>query len=505
LLKVIMSKRGERVIVVGAGIGGLVAALELAARGFAVTVVERAARPGGKMRVAEVGPHQIDAGPTVLTMKWVFDEIFAAAGTSLADHMTLVPLDILARHAWGPDQRLDLYADVGRSADAIGRFSGSAEAARYLKFCERARTTYETLKQSFILAPNPSPLSLTASAGLRGLGDLWRVSPFSTLWNALGEYFHDPRLHQLFGRYATYCGSSPFEAPATLMLIAHVEREGVWTIKGGMHTLAETLANLAQKRDAKFRYETEVEEILVEGGRASGVRLTSGERIGGDMVVVNADTAAVARGLLGLEVAESIKISSGSKSLSAVTWAMTANVSGFDLSHHNVFFSNNYQGEFDDIFREQRLPSQPTVYVCAQDRGDAGAVDAGPERLFALVNAPPNGEIHSYSESEIELCTKRTFGHLQACGLTVKAEPSATITTTPSDFAKLFPGTNGSLYGRASHGWAASFARPTGRTSIPGLFLAGGSVHPGPGVPMAAISGRLAAASIIADLRSTRR
>ncbi len=500
-----MSQRGERIVVIGAGIGGLVAALELAANGVEVTVVERAARPGGKMRVAEVSGRQIDVGPTVFTMKWVFDEIFAAAGTSLADCVTLRPVDVLARHAWGADQRLDLFADFSRSADAIGKFSGHAEALRYLQFCERARTTYETLKKSFILSASPTPLSLTASAGLRGLGDLWRISPFVTLWNALGDYFHDPRLRQLFGRYATYCGSSPFEAPATLMLIAHVEREGVWTVQGGMHELAEALARVGEKCGAKFRYETDAKDVLVEGGRLAGVLLASGERIGCDAVVINADAAAIASGLLGRDAAKSIKLSQGPKSLSAVTWATVAEVSGFDLVRHNVFFSNDYKAEFDDIFLRRRLPTQPTVYVCAQDRDKRDAPARGPECLFALINAPPDGDVHSYSKTEIEQCKQRVLGLLEKCGLSLKAEPNTTVTTTPRDFAKLFPGTSGSLYGRASHGWAASFARPTAKTPVPGLYLAGGSVHPGPGVPMAAISGRLAAARILSDLRSTRR
>lgn len=245
--------------------------------------------------------------------------------------------------------------------------------------------------------------------------------------------------------------------------------------------------------------------FFVEGGRVAGVLLASGERIGCDAVVINADAAAIASGLLGRDAAKSIKLSQGPKSLSAVTWATVAEVSGFDLVRHNVFFSNDYKAEFDDIFLRRRLPTQPTVYVCAQDRDKRDAPAQGPECLFALINAPPDGDVHSYSETEIEQCKQRTLGLLEKCGLSIKAGTNTTVTTTPRDFAKLFPGTNGSLYGRASHGWAASFARPTAKTPVPGLYLAGGSVHPGPGVPMAAISGRLAAARILSDLRSTRR
>ena len=497
----------ERVAVVGAGMAGLVAAVELAARGVEVVVLERAATSGGKMREIEIGDRRLDVGPTVLTMPWVFEEIFAAAGTSLARHLTLRPAEILARHAWGEGGRLDLFADVERTADAIGSFAGAAEARGYRRFRDQARRIYETLEQPFIRATRPSPVGLAGRVGVRGLGGLLQIKPFATLWGALGEYFHDPRLRQLFGRYATYCGSSPFLAPATLMLVAHVEQEGVWLVEGGMHRLAAALAALGSGLGVTFRYETEVREILVEGGRASGVVTAAGERLAAAAVLVNADVAAVAGGLLGREAAAAVPSRPAStRSLSAATWALVAPTRGFPLARHNVFFSKDYAREFDDILNRRRLPTEPTVYVCAQDRGDAdGPVEGGGERLFCIVNAPPTGDTHAFDEKEIEECEKRTFRLLERCGLEVQRRPERTQVTTPTGFHGLFPATGGALYGQASHGWAASFARPGARATVPGLYLAGGSTHPGPGVPMAALSGRLAAASLLADRASTSR
>lgn len=256
--------RTHRVAIIGAGIAGLVAALELAVRGLDVIVLERAAAPGGKLREVAIGGARLDAGPTVFTMRWVFDEIFAAAGAALGEHLSLKPVDVLARHAWSPDERLDLYADVDRSVDAIGALAGKAEAQRYRQFSQRARRIYETLERPFLRSSRPTPLSLVRGAGFRGVGDLWRIEPFATLWGALGEFFHDPRLRQLFGRYATYCGSSPFLAPATLMLVAHVERDGVWLVEGGMHRIAQAVADLAQARGARIRYGADVAEVLVD-------------------------------------------------------------------------------------------------------------------------------------------------------------------------------------------------------------------------------------------------
>ena len=493
-----------RVVVVGAGMGGLVAALLLARQGLAVTVVERAACPGGKLRQVAIGDARIDAGPTVFTMRGVFDEIFALAGASLESHVKLRPLEVLARHAWSGGQPLDLFADIERSVDAIGRFAGSSDAVRYRTFCARARQSFDVLERAFIRTSRPNLPGLMRNAGLSGIGSLWRAGPFSTLWNALGEHFHDSRLRQLFGRYATYGGASPFSASATLMVIAHVERSGIWTVEGGMYRIAQAIELLASLQGVAFRYGAEAREVLVKNGRATGVGLAGGERLAADAVVLNADAAAVARGLLGKAIAGTIPAQPRSnRSLSAITWAMIARTDGFPLLHHSVFFSGNYRAEFDNIFRHQRLPVEPTVYVCAQDRTDRDDVAlSGDERLLCLVNAPPTGDMHSLPTSEIDACEERTFHLLRRAGLNVYRRSETTVRTTPTDFDRLFPATGGALYGQAQHGWMASFRRPGARTRMPGLYLTGGSTHPGPGLPMVALSGKQAAASLLSDLAS---
>ena len=489
----------ERAVVIGAGVGGLAAALGLAAAGLPVTLLEAAPAPGGKMRRVPAGPLSVEAGPTVFTMRWVFEEIFAEAGADLAARVRLAPAAILARHAWTASERLDLFADPARSEAAIADFAGPREADGFRQFRTRAAEIYRTLEKPFIRDFRPTPVDLAMRVGPWGLGDLWRIQPFVTLWTALCDTFRDPRLRQLFGRYATYCGSSPFSAPATLMLVAHVELDGVWTIEGGLSRLAQACADLAAERGAEIRYGARVRRIVVEGGRVAGVDLDDGERLPATRVVANADVAALAAGLFGPDAARAVDpVPAAERSLSAITFALAARPAGFPLVRHNVFFSDDYAREFADLAHGP--PRDPTVYVCAQARGDDGPEPEGPEPLLCLVNAPARDG--PADPEEIARCHATMTRRLSACGLTLTEE--ARTTTTPEDFARLFPATGGALYGRASHGWMASFRRPGARTRLPGLYLAGGSVHPGPGVPMAAQSGRLAAASILQDLASTR-
>ncbi|WP_018411957.1 1-hydroxycarotenoid 3,4-desaturase CrtD [Methyloversatilis thermotolerans] len=486
----------QRIAVIGAGMAGLVAALELACRGLQVTLLERADTPGGKLRELEIDGRRLDAGPTVLTLREVFDEVFARAGSTLAQHVMLRPLDVLARHAWADGGVLDLHADAGRSADAIGRFAGAAEARGFIAFTRDAARIHRTLDASFMRAQRPDPLTLSLRAGVSILG----IRPFSTLWSSLCGYFRDHRLRQLFGRYATYCGSSPFEAPATLMLVAHVEQRGVWTVDGGLHALARALATLCAQRGVTLRYGSHVERIALRAGRVTGIELAGGETLPCDAVVLNGDVSALAAGCFGDAVRRAAPADGPppARSLSALTCNLVAETHGFPLHRHNVFFSSDYAAEFNDLMQHHRLPRRPTVYICAQDRPD-GDGEHG-ERLFCLVNAPADAGRASADDAAVHRCARAARALLARCGLRIDLDPARCQVTTPRDFDRLFPASAGALYGAASHGWRAAFRRPGARSRVPGLYLAGGSVHPGPGLPMAALSGQLAAACLLDDI-----
>lgn len=238
----------HKVVVVGAGMAGLVSALQLAQQGLSVTVVDKADQVGGKMRQLMPNGVAVDSGPTVFTMRWVFDQIMASVGTRLESELTIQRLDVLARHFWEDGSQLDLYADPQKSVDAVARFAGPEQAKRFVEFCKTTRAVYDALEGPFIRSPSPTMAQMMAGLGPRGLATLASVGPMRSLWESLGKHFTDPRMRQLFARYATYCGSSPWQAPATLMLIAQVEMDGVWAVQGGMHALAQCLQRLGQAR-----------------------------------------------------------------------------------------------------------------------------------------------------------------------------------------------------------------------------------------------------------------
>jgi 1-hydroxycarotenoid 3,4-desaturase len=492
-----------RVVVIGAGMGGLAAALRLAHAGLDVTVVERMASSGGKMRRVEVAGLAIDSGPTVLTMREVFDELFVSVGEDPEDHLRLSPAGILARHHWRDGTVLDLHADPARTRDAIAGAFGPAEADGYVRFARHAAMVHDALRHSYMEAARPGIAGLVRRAGIRGLPALARIGAFATLWDVVSSHFRDPRLRQLFGRYATYCGASPFAAPGPLALVADVEQRGVWLVEGGMHRLAATIENLARARGATFRFGVEAERIVLRGGRVAALRLADGEQIAADAIVMNGDPSALAAGNLGDDVRHAAGVwAVQQRSLSAVTLSVAARAEGFALTRHNVFFGDDYAGEFDDIFRHGRLPRDPTIYVCAQDRDDGSRNADGVERLFMIVNAPARADTSPLPEAEIERCTDMTMARLEEAGLTLDFASGGMAATSPRDFARMFPATGGAIYGRANHGWLASFRRPVAHSNVPGLYLAGGAVHPGPGLPMAALSGRNAAEAVLADLAS---
>ena len=490
------------IAVVGAGIGGLSAAVALAGKGYDVTVFESHDAPGGKLRALEVGTHLIDSGPTVFSMRWIFDNLFTSVNRRLEDYLCLVPAEQLARHFWMDGTRLDLFADIDASCAAIDAFSGPRDADAYRDFVKFSAAVFDTLDRSFMQAQRPGLVQLTRNVGLAGFPGLLKLKPFASLFHDLQRRFRDPRLVQLFARYATYCGSSPLQAPATLALISEAERRGVWRVRGGMQQLAIALARLLTELGGTLRCSTPVKEILTSNNRATGLVVDDDSVAQFDAIVFNGDTNAIATGQLGAAVAHSVAARKpASQSLSAITWSFTGTRTGPPLAHHNVFFAKNYQDEFKALFHAKKVCREPTVYLCASATPAARSANNQTdsvlhEPMFALINAPPG----QMSEAHLQDAEQRARAVVVAAGVKLAPDMQSLQRTTPADFAALFPGSAGSIYGSVTHGWRGSFSRSGARSNLAGLYFAGASVHPGAGIPMAAQSGQLAAACVDQDL-----
>lgn len=496
---------GPPIVIIGAGIAGLAAALRLAAAGQPVTVLERQEAPGGKMRTLPSAAGPVDAGPTVLTLRPVFDALFAAAGARLDAHVTLTRQQILARHWWPDGSTLDLHADPEASAAAVRAFAGPKAEREFRSFSKRAARLFAAFDGPMMRTAQPSVATLSRTV-MRQPSLIPLMAPNATLAQILAKAFSDPRLAQLFGRYATYVGGSPYRSPAILALIWQAEAAGVWTVAGGMHALAQAVAGLAEARGAVFRYGAHVAEIDAAAGRACGVTLADGSRIPARAVLFNGDPRALSLGHLGAAAQPAApETTRTERSLSANVWSFAARATGLPLVHHNAVFCADPEAEFDALMAGH-VPQDPTLYLCAEDRGHA---DPAPEleRFELIMNAPPLPQTAPGGAGKDDACLTPpletlAFDTLARAGLRFDPVPGPDSLTTPAMFETLFPGSAGSLYGQSPHGLMAAFQRPTARSPLPGLYLAGGGTHPGAGVPMAALSAQHAAEAILTDLAS---
>ncbi len=485
----------RKVIVVGAGMGGLAAAIRLAAAGAQVTVVETASAPGGKARAVGSAAGPVDAGPTVLTLRAEVDALFALAGKQTADEVDLVALPGLARHFWPDGSHLDLYPDPDANFQAIHAFAGPREAQAFRRFDRQAQALYRAFEGPVMQAPRPEMGRIARAALTNPL--LWpALFPGRSLQSLLRGHFRDPRLQQLFGRYATYVGGRPAASPAVLALIWRAEAAGVWACRQGMHGLAAALARAAEGLGVTFHYATRARRIVRQGGRVTGVEVEGGRTLACTDCVFNGDPGALQDGLLGDAAAAALPPRRHAPSLSAWVWSFAATPAGVPLAYHNIFFTEDPKAEFGPI-AAGRMPEAPTLYVCAMDRADGQP--AGPERFEIIMNAPAGQP--PLPDEEMQ-CHNRTFPRLRRFGLTFSPEPGPDALTTPAMLGQRFPGTRGAIYGQSPEGSLAAFQRPTARTALPGLYLAGGGAHPGAGVPMALLSGKHAAMACLADQTS---
>lgn len=486
-----------RVVVVGAGVGGLAAAARLLAQGHAVTVLEAASDVGGKVGVLEqrtpAGLFRFDTGASMLTMPEVFAELFADTGDPLDSVVKLRAVEPFARYRFADGTVVTTTRDLDEQVARFDHAFGAGSGAAWASVIGRGSRVWEAVEGPVF---GQSMTAGTLARRLIRLGDLAAVGPGRTLRQAANRHFADPRPRLLLERYATYTGSDPRRAPAALTVIPFVEHAfGSWYVEGGLHRLVDALADRVRERGGVVRTDARVAHIHAPSGRVSDVALVNGTRVPADVVVANADASVVYRQLL----APARRLGPPADSLSAFVLLLGVRGRTPSLAHHNVLFGDNdYDAEFEAVFgRPGRPVTDPVVYVSAPD--DPAICPPGHEAWFVLVNAPrhgPDGSRGTLDWDSAGLASGyegRVLSLLAARGYSVRERLLFSKVLTPADLQRRTGAPGGAIYGAALHGLRATLRRPGNASKVRGLFLVGGSTHPGGGLPLVVLSAKIVA------------
>jgi phytoene desaturase len=492
----------SQVVVIGAGVGGMAVAARLAALGHDVTVCEAAGEIGGKLglieqEVAGHGTFRFDTGPSLVTMPQVFHDLFEATG-GWPEELSFTPLDPIARYRFADGTTFDATSDLPVLGERLDTALGPGNGDDWRSFLSRAERVWNASRVPFLES------ALNGPAGIAGLAarrprDIAAIAPGRSLRSLGRRHLRDARLRMFLDRYATYTGSDPRRAPAALAAVPYVEQAyGGWYVTGGLHRLGLAIRDRAVLCGARIRLGSRVVRIETAGGRASGVLLEDGSRLVADVVVANADAAQVYGALIDAPAAAR-RLAKATPSLSGFVLLLAVQGRTPGLGHHNVLFPQDYDAEFDAIFGADASPvADPTLYVSAPD--DPAVRPDGCEAWFVLVNAPRHGTgrgavdwrapglAETYAESLLDLLGDR--------GLPVRDRVLWSRALSPADLELRTGAPGGAIYGTSSNGAGAAFLRPANRSPVPGLFLVGGSSHPGGGLPLVALSAQITAGLI---------
>jgi len=476
------------VVVVGGGVGGLMAAIRLRCSGHEVTVLERLPEFGGKLATYSRDGFHFEIGPSLLTWPQAIDDVFRMAGTSLDSEVTLVRLEQPFRYFWSATGTATFYDDPVATAQSLdGMSPGSGD--EYLRFLRHARKIWSVSERTFLAGPMTGVGSLLRR--MRSPRDLVAIDARRSLWQAARRHFRDPRMQQWLGRYATYSGSSPFEAPATLSCIAALESDqGSWYVQGGLGVLRDAIVAVAERVGVHLKANMEVTGIGTARGRVTSVFTKTGEVIAADVVVANVDAEHLYRDLLPHSRRLS-KVRKAGRSTSGVVVLVGARGRTEGIAHHNVWFSRDYEEEFAQM-RRGVLPDEPTIYACVSAVTDSSQAPDDGENWFILVNAPAGLVVNDATAG-------RLLTELARRGPDLRARAEFVEMLSPRDFEVRYRSPGGAIYGTSSNGMRAAFRRPVNRGPVRGLYLVGGSSHPGGGLPMVTTSAR-----IVCDMISTR-
>ncbi len=494
-----------KIIVIGAGMGGLAAAARLAKSGHSIQILEASDRVGGKARTEWIGDYAFDTGPSLLTLPAVYRDLFLKTGKRIEHILKIDPVDPAFIYHFS-DKTEIVFPNLSLKAicDSIQKSIGKRAADDWHNLMQRAESMWDVSRGPFVESELTSILPLLKSKDL--FRDLALIAPFSSMRKITKKYTKDPYLSKIIDRYATYTGSDPRSAPAVLLTIAFVESAfGAWHIQGGIGQLAPALASRCTELGVEITLNTEVTEILQDGTKATGVKTSDGRELNAAIVIANADAQYVYNKLL---PASLTKVSKERKKLKRSTPSLAgfSLLLGLDnsklshtpkkLPHHSIYFPEDYDQEFQDIFEAKRPVLDPTIYICSPN--DPAMVKNGDqEAWFVLVNAPRHDPENGWDwRSDPASYAKKIIDRLDELGLEVSPRLDVMEFRTPFDLENSVKAPGGSIYGTSSNSARSAFLRASNRSPLKNLYCVGGSAHPGGGLPLVGISAEIVADAI---------
>ncbi len=469
-------------IIAGGGLGGLATALRLRGKGWRVTVFEAGPSLGGKMNRWESAGYRFDTGPSLITMPWIFRDLFEAAGSRLEEHAELRPLHPLAGYIFPDGCEFTYSASLPEWIGTLRRID-RRDVDGFYRFLQLGARLYEVSRRTFLAR---APLSRPARGELAAVRHMPLRHAWGNYHRTVEKHFHSPYLRQMFDRYPTYVGSSPYRAPATLAIIPWIEYAfGGYSVKGGLYRIVEGIVNLARAQGVELVCNTRVRSVTHHGKKVTGVKLADGASVPADVVVMNGDPSAAEQG------DPSLHTRARTRSMSGFVMLLGLDRELPQYTENTICFSADYKEEFRQIFEDRRFPDDPTVYVSMPSRGDRSLAPAGGETLFIMANAPANGD--EWDARQVEQARSRVLERLRKSGFPDLA-PHTVVSDvwTPRRIADRYLMPGGSIYGAASHGWRDSFLRPSNQVrGMSGLYRVGGSTHPGGGTPTVLLSAQI--------------
>ena len=491
-----------KIVVIGAGMGAMTAAGRLARRGHSVSVYEASDTFGGKLRTEWIGKFAFDTGPSLLTLPAVYKDFFIRTGKPLGLMCEILAVDPSFDYRFTDGTQVS-FSNLSRfhTLNSIRAEYGDDAAQQWDQMMRRASKMWDVSREPFVESELRSPLSLLKRRNL--IRDIFLISPWKSLRNFADEYLSNKHLRYILDRYATYSGSDPRKAPAVLATIAYVEEAfGAWHIKGGLGTLATLVYQRCIDVGVTFHFNSQVAQIIVEEGVASGLRLLNGTVIAADVVIANADAALIYNELIQGENKRLRKVRrnlmKADASIAGFTLLLGLRKNGTQsLKHHTVLFPTDYDAEFDSIFSAKKPALKPTIYICAP-QDEQMVKDPSLESWSVLVNAPHHGaDGFDWSDENFS----RNYANLiidqiEARGISVRDRLESLTIRTPADLERSVLAPGGSIYGTSSNGARAAFMRAKNRSPIENLYCVGGSSHPGGGLPLVGLSGEIVANAV---------